>query len=53
MDRAGSRYSNDIAYLVNLPRHRQILPHYQFMPLVGPQTFLAPDSTLGTCVHSF
>jgi len=47
LDRKGSNYSNDIAYLTERSRHRQIIPIGNSCPLIGQETFLAPNATLG------
>ncbi len=46
MDRYGSDFLNDIAYLEENSRHRTKLPLYDLMP-VTENAFVAPNATLG------
>lgn len=45
MDRFGSRLSNDIAYMQDLSRHRQVLPMYESIPH-HTNAWIAPNSSL-------
>jgi len=47
MDRAGCRMNNDISYLMEYSRHRQIVPVGLMTPMPAPGIFLAPNATLG------
>lgn len=46
MDHHGSRLTKDIAYLEPLSRHRAIMPIYDLIPVIFPNTFIAPNATL-------
>lgn len=45
MDRLGSRLSDDIAYLQQLSRHRQIMPIHDLRPTID-YSFIAPNATI-------
>ena len=45
MDRLGSKIENDIAYLQDLSRHRQILPLYDAVPEAS-DAWVAPNACL-------
>ena len=50
MDRNGSRMQGDVAFDLDLSRHRKFLPLYDAMPVVK-QAWIAPNSTLVGTVH--
>ena len=45
LDRIGSDFTNDIAYLQETSRHRQIMPLYDSVPQVS-NAWIAPNATL-------
>lgn len=45
MDRFGSRMNNDIAYMQELSRHRQVMPLYDVAPNVD-NAWVAPNASL-------
>lgn len=46
MDRFGSRIENDVAYMQELSRHRQLMPLYNIIPHVD-NAWIAPNAALG------
>jgi hypothetical protein len=45
LDRMGSSMVNDVAYLEQYSRHRQMMPLYELWPSTG-KSFVAPNATL-------
>ena len=45
MDRYGSRMNYDVAFRADLPRHRQIMPLYDQVP-VTKDAWIAPNAAL-------
>jgi carbonic anhydrase/acetyltransferase-like protein (isoleucine patch superfamily) len=46
MDRLGCRFQGNYAFLEPLSRHRRIQPLYNKKPLIGKETFIAPNAAL-------
>ena len=46
LDVKGSQQAKDIAYLEPLSRHRQIMPLYDLVPVILPDTFIAPNASI-------